>query len=93
MTPKRLSDFTEQEIQCAREKVQLERCQMARDIRTKSQYAAHVTEAKKDEILENSLAYYAKIKTGELDWCLWLQQDLYHALTGERVPLLPKRQS
>jgi hypothetical protein len=76
-------------VQSAREAVADWFAENARAIRVSDAYAAHVTEARKDQILAESLANSESIRRGEKDHNLTVQQRILLHLTGECHPLLP----
>lgn len=55
----------------------------------KGQYAFHITESEKDEILKNSLEFADLIERGEANsFTIW--QRVNFELTGETIAFLPK---
>lgn len=61
----------------------------ARAIRREDCYASHVTETRKDELLNKGLEFAASVRRGEqLGFSVW--QRLNAHITGECVAFLPK---
>lgn len=87
---KRLSDFTETQIQRAREKVAADWRKMARAIRETDDYAPHVTEAEKDARFRKDKSFAADIEAGLVDHNFTVAQRIWFELTGECVALLPR---
>ena len=81
--------YTPEQIQAARETVADWWANNARAIRNGDAYAPHVTEARKDEILADSLANAEKCRKGELDHNFTFWQRINTELTGECIPFLP----
>lgn len=61
----------------------------ARAIRREDTYAAHVTEARKDESLERGLAFAEEVRRGKaMGFSVWQRVNLH--LTGECIAFLSK---
>lgn len=86
---KKFSDFTEEQIQSARESVAKWWEENRRAVRRKDNYAPHVTEDEKDQYLREGISYAREIAAGLHDGCFTVAQRIYAELTGECPALLP----
>lgn len=87
---KRLSDFTPDAIQKAREAVADFFALNAWAIHKDDEYGPHVTAEEKKEALEKRLAWSEAVRRGEADHNFAAAQRIWFELTGECVALLPK---
>lgn len=80
--------FKKSDIQKARGVVADNAIKSAHEIR-KGDYASHVTEDKKEEILQEDLKQAELIRSGKLDHNFTIWQRMQYVLTGECIPFLP----
>lgn len=86
---KQLKDFPAEEVQKARDEVADWWVGNAYLVFVEDEYASHIELKQKSLILNKSLLFAGKIKTGELDGCFTVWQRIYVILTGECIALLP----
>lgn len=65
----------------------------AKKVREEDAYASHVSEKEKDEVLSKDLNRAEEIRRGENINNLTIQQRINTELTGEEVPILPKKKA
>ncbi len=56
----------------------------------KGDYASHVTEDRKESILQENLKQAELIRSGKLDHNFTIWQRMQYVLTGESIPFLPE---
>lgn len=86
---KRLSEYSAEELQAAREAVAADYIENAHGVREDDHYASHVTEAEKDAILASRLIHAEECRQGKNDHKVYMMQRLYEKLTGECIAILP----
>jgi hypothetical protein len=86
---KRLSEYSAEELQAAREAVCADYIENAHGIREDDHYASHVTEAEKDEFLAKSLVHAEECRQGKNDHKFYMMHRLHEKLTGECIAILP----
>lgn len=81
--------FSEEQIQSAREKVAIEKDELANAcVDGSANFAEHVTDKHKQERSEQYKRLARDIRSGKHDYNLTTRQRLYYYLTGESVPLM-----
>ena len=84
---KQLNEYPKEELQKARADVAKDWREIAHSVRKNDEYASHVSESKKDELLTKALNTADEIEAGKLDHQFWAWQRINQKLTGECVPL------
>ena len=80
---------TGQPLQDALDKVASDWEELAKSVRKEDDYASHVSEFTKDDILRIQLVRAESIRNGEIrSFAIWQRVNTY--LTGDCVALLPK---
>ena len=83
------SNFSEEQIQAAREKVAIEKDDLAKAcVDGSANFAEHVTEERKQERSVRYKQLAGEIRRGEHDQNLTTCQRIHYYLTGESVPLM-----
>lgn len=77
------------DIQPARKRVADQWRENAKAVRSKDEYASHVTTTTKDKLLADSLRYADEIEQGKHDGNFTIGQRIHYEMTGKSVPLLP----
>jgi len=81
----KLSDYGDHEVQKARSEVVEDWKQIVRKIRKDDDYAKHITETEKNELLKKGLKFAGEIACGAHDANFTVWQRIIFKLSGENI--------